>query len=245
MIFASKSFSLSRAVGYRDLLEVVQEHTVFKRPSMVLLRVSVRSFVSFVANFCSVYGFPVMMLPMALTLSSSLDNVQRFCKDVDSSSSFLCVFLGGHQTLTASAVKCPFGMLQANRTLGCSDSSAKFVQLNVAHLFELALWFIAEHIGYASLFQVFDDGLVAISVSQSINEILHLSHPLLVFVDVVWWYSMNSKIDLKRASFFRSIVQAWGLGLCPQNILLLQLLLLILGILGTIRGAGLGVEDRW
>ena len=130
MIFVSKSFSLSSAVGYRDLLEVVQEHTVFKRPSMALLCVSVGSIVSlpscngripsFVAILGSVHGFPVMVLPlfmsMALSLPSSLDNVQRFCKDVVSSSNFICVFLRRYQTLTASAVNCPFfGMLHAFR----------------------------------------------------------------------------------------------------------------------------------
>ena len=33
-------------MGYRDLLEVVQEHAVFERPSVFLLRVSAGSIVS-------------------------------------------------------------------------------------------------------------------------------------------------------------------------------------------------------
>ena len=134
-------------VGYRDLLQVVQEHAVFKCPSMVLLSVSLGSFVppssckrrkpSFLANFGSVYGFPVMVLPpfrsMTLSLSSSLDNVQRFCKAVDSSANFIFVFLRGYQTLTASAENCSlFGMSQAYRTQSCSDCFAKFVQLDVS-----------------------------------------------------------------------------------------------------------------
>ena len=51
--------------------------------------------------------------------------------------------------------------------------------------FKLRFDSIAEHVGYAFLFQVFDDGLVAMPVLQSINQNLHLGHPLLVFVDVV------------------------------------------------------------
>ena len=95
---------------------------------MFLMSVSVRSIVSppscsrrklsFLATFGSIYGFPVMILPlfrsMAFSLSSSLDNVQRICKDVNCS---------------------VFGMCQACKTLSCSDCFAKFVLLDVAHLF--------------------------------------------------------------------------------------------------------------
>ena len=76
-------------------------------------------------------------------------------------------------------------MSQACGTLSCSDCFAKFVQLDVAHLFQLALSFLAEHIGCAFLFQFSDDGVVTISVLQSINQFVHLGHPLLVFVDDV------------------------------------------------------------
>ena len=145
MISVSKSFSSSSAVVYQDLLEVVQEHTIFKRPSMVLLSVSVRSFVStpscnrlrpsFVAIVDSVYSFPVIVLPlfmsMALSLSSPLDNVQKFSKDVESYSNLICAFLRRYQTLTVSPSEC----FKQIRHLSCSDCSAKIVQLDVAHFF--------------------------------------------------------------------------------------------------------------
>ena len=110
MICVSISFSLSSFVGRRDLLDVVQEHAVFERPSMFLLTVSVGSVVSppsckrrklsFLAIWGNIYGVPVMVLPlfksMAFSLSSSLDNVQRLCKDVDSYFVFFsCEFLRG------------------------------------------------------------------------------------------------------------------------------------------------------
>ena len=75
---------------------------------MVLLRVSVEIFVCpssrnrrkknwLIAMFGSVDGFPVVVLPlfmsMALSLVSSLYNVQTFCKDVDSFLIFIFVFL--------------------------------------------------------------------------------------------------------------------------------------------------------
>ena len=152
MIFVSKSFSLSTSVGYLDLLEAVQERAAFERPSMCLLSVSVgrivsppscnRFIFSFPAIFGSIHGFPTIALPlfrsMAFSCSFSLDCVQRICKDVDSSFDFICVFLRGFQTLTASAViSSLFGMLQAWRTLSCSDCFAKFVQLDVGHLSSL------------------------------------------------------------------------------------------------------------
>ena len=117
---------------------------------MVLLNVSVGSFVcpsscsrrkpSLSAIFGSVYGFPVVVLPlfmsMALSLFSSLYNVLRFCKGVDSFLNFIFVFLRVYQALSASGVDGAFfGMPQANRTLSCSDCFAGFVQLNIAHLF--------------------------------------------------------------------------------------------------------------
>ena len=101
MVFVSISFSLSSSVGYRDLLEVVQEHAVFERPSVFLLSVSARSIVSppscnrrtlVSCNFWQHRRFSVMVLQlfrsMAFSLSSSLDNVPRFYKDVDSSLKF-------------------------------------------------------------------------------------------------------------------------------------------------------------
>ena len=121
MFFVSISFSLSSSVGYLDLLEIVQEHAVFERPSMFLLSVSVGRIdtLFFPAIYGSIYGFPVMVLPlfrsMALSCCSSLDYVQRICKDVDSSFNFVCVFLRGYQTLTASAVDCPSELFQACR----------------------------------------------------------------------------------------------------------------------------------
>ena len=150
----SKSLSLSSVVGYLDRLQVVQERAAFKRPSIIMLSVSVGSIVcpsschrrtsSLSAISGSVYGFPVVVLPlfmsMALSPSSSLDNVQRFRKDDDSSLNFIIVFLRVYQALSASAADCAFiGMLQANRTLSCSDCFAKFVHLDVVHLFQLAL----------------------------------------------------------------------------------------------------------
>ena len=100
MICVSMSFSLSSAVSYRDLFEVVQEHAVFKRPYMFLLSVSVGSIVSppscnrrilyFLAVFGSIFGFPMMVLPLFKSrLSSSLDHVQELCKDIDSSFKFM------------------------------------------------------------------------------------------------------------------------------------------------------------
>ena len=55
---------------------------------------------------------------------------------------------------------------------------------------------------------------------------------------------MNSKIDLKRALFFRSIVWARGLGQCPVCSFPLLLLLMPNTFKMTMRGASLGVEDR-
>ena len=53
---------------------------------------------------------------------------------------FVYLFVRGYQTLTASAAICPFSTVsQTCKTLSCSDCFAKFVQLNVAHLFWLAL----------------------------------------------------------------------------------------------------------
>ena len=131
VIFVSVSFSTSSSAGYRDLREVVQEHALFERPSMFLLSVSEgrlvappscnRSILSFLVIFCSVHGFPVVVLPllisMALSLFSSLDFEKRICKDDYSSFIFVCVFLRGYQTQTASAVNCCFfGTFHANKT---------------------------------------------------------------------------------------------------------------------------------
>ena len=121
-------------------------------PCMVLLSVSVGSSVSppfcngripsILAIFGSVYGIPVMVLPLfmsiAMSLSSSLDNVQKICKNADSSLNFIFGFLRGYQTLTVSTVTCPFfGMLDGNWTLSCSDCFTEFVQYSsmFAHLF--------------------------------------------------------------------------------------------------------------
>ena len=154
LICVSDSFSSSGCVGYLDRLEVVLEHAVFESPSMFLLSVSVgetvsplsynRFILSFPAFLGSIHGFPMMVLPllrpMAFSSIPSLDCVQRICKDVDSSLNFVCVFLRGSRTLAASAANCPFfGMFQACKTLSCADCFAKFVQLDVAHLFQLAL----------------------------------------------------------------------------------------------------------
>ena len=154
MMFVSISFSLSSSVGYLNLLEVIQEHAVLERPSMFLLSVSVGRFISppscnrlilsFPAFFGSIRGFPMMVWPlfrsMTFFCSSSLDYVRGSAR-----MSIILLILSacsceGIKTLTASAVNCSFfAMFRANRTLSCSHCFANFVQLDVAHLFQLAL----------------------------------------------------------------------------------------------------------
>ena len=152
----SQSFSSSVAAGYLDRLEMNEERTTFKRPSMILLSVSKGSFVcpssckrrnraidenpDFLQFLAACTTFAVVVRSffntMTLSLSSSLDNAQMFCKDIDSFQNFIFVFLEMYQASSVSAVDCAFfGMLQANSTLNCSDCFAKFVQLDVAHLF--------------------------------------------------------------------------------------------------------------
>ena len=69
-------------------------------------------------------------------LKSTALSLSSVVLQVNSSLSFIFVFLRVYQAFPASAVECPFfGMLQeANRTLSCSDCFAKFVQLDVVHL---------------------------------------------------------------------------------------------------------------
>ena len=171
---------------------------------------------------------------MALTCSSSSDDEMRVCKDVNSTFDSVCVFLRGYQTLTASEVNCPFfTMSQTRRTLSCSDCFAMLVQL---------------------LFQVIDDdGLDAISILQSINQILQLGHPLLVFVDDVLWYSMNSEIDTKRVPLAqhclgkgpRTVSRCSFPPLLKTSCCCCCCCCLCQVLLRTIRGASLSVEDRW
>ena len=53
--------------------------------------------------------------------------------------------------------------------LSCSDCFAKFVQLNVANLFDCTPRCFAEHVGYPCLSQIVDDGIGAISILQLIH----------------------------------------------------------------------------
>ena len=137
VVSVSQSFSLSRVAGYLDRLQVVQIRTIFQRPPKVCLSVSVGSFVwppscnrcilSFLAISDSVYGFPVVVLPLLISTASCRGSARMSIL----LKNFVCVLLRGYQTLSASTVDCAFfGMLQANKTLSCSDCFAKFVQLN-------------------------------------------------------------------------------------------------------------------
>ena len=111
-------------------------------PSVVLPSVSVWSFVC--QSFCN--GRELALLAIlrsvprissggiatlhvhGVVLSSSFDNLNRFCKDVGSFLIFIFifVFLRMCPALSASAVDGLFRMLQANKTLSCSDCFAKF-----------------------------------------------------------------------------------------------------------------------
>ena len=108
----------------------MKEHAVLKRPSTALPSVSSRSFVSppfcngrtpsILAIFGSAYDIPVMVLPLfmsiAMSLSSSLDNVQKISAVFFFFSIFVFVFLRKYQILTASGVTCPsFGRLHAKK----------------------------------------------------------------------------------------------------------------------------------
>ena len=137
VVSVSQSFSLSRVAGYLDRLQVVQIRTIFQRPPKICLSVSVWSFVwppscnrcilSFLAISDSVYGFPVVVLPLLISTASCRGSARMSIL----LKNFVCVLLRGYQTLSASTVDCAFfGMLQANKTLSCSDCFAKFVQLN-------------------------------------------------------------------------------------------------------------------
>ena len=122
IIYVSISFSLSSSVGCRDLLEVVQEHAVFERPSMLLLSVSAGAsslhFLAIHVYFLFLYNF------------------------------------WQHPQLSMCHTSGPFSCSSSLDNERCSDCFAKFVQLDVAHLFKLVLRFLAEHIGYAFFFHV-------------------------------------------------------------------------------------------
>ena len=121
----SPSFSSSSVAGYLDRPQVVQENTIFKRPSMVLLSVSVGNFVcpssrnrrkpSLLASFGSVCGFPAVIatphvhgvVPVfhALQRAEALQGC-RFFFEILFSCSCDCVKHFPHLQLIVPSVEC-------------------------------------------------------------------------------------------------------------------------------------------
>ena len=156
MASVSRSFSLSKIVCDLDRLQVVlrtyniQETIrgiaecigVKLRLSIFLQRTWTCSSCNFAKRPRISSGGIATLHVHGVVLSSSFDNLNRFCKDVGSFLIFIFifVFLRMCPALSASAVDGLFRMLQANKTLSCSDCFAKFVQFDIVQFFELAHW---------------------------------------------------------------------------------------------------------